>query len=196
VWLLGLIAAAVVLSLLGGDAARLALQYERAAIVDAQQYWRLITAHVVHGSSLHAGLNLAGLGLIAALFPRHYSLGQWLSIALASVAAIDIGFLWLEPDLAWYVGLSGVLHGALAAGALAWWRTEPKPLAAALTAVLVGKLAWEQWSGALPLMSGMSMTDDMPVIVDAHLYGALGGALAALGIHVAIRGWLRQARPL
>ena len=78
----------------------------------------------------------------------------------------------LEPQLEWYVGLSGVLHGALAAGAIGWWRHESKPLALALTAVLVGKLAWEQWQGALPL------SGDMPVVVDAHLYGAIGGALA------------------
>ena len=70
------------------------------------------------------------------------------------------------------MGLSGVLHGALAAGAIGWWRHESRPLALALTAVLVGKLAWEQWHGALPL------SGDMPVVVDAHLYGAIGGALA------------------
>ena len=52
-------------------------------------------------------------------------------------------------------------------------------MALALTLLLVGKLAWEQWHGALPL------SGDMPVVVDAHLYGAIGGALAGavLALH-------------
>jgi rhomboid family GlyGly-CTERM serine protease len=124
-------------------------------------------------------LNAVGLGLIAALFPREYPVRSWLLILASSIVTIDLGFVLLEPQLQWYVGLSGVLHGALAAGALGWWRHESKPLALGLTLVLVGKLAWEQWHGALPL------SGDMPVVVDAHLYGAIGGALAGawLAVH-------------
>jgi hypothetical protein len=56
-------------------------------------------------------------------------------------------------------------------------------LALALSAVLVGKLAWEQWHGALPL------SGDMSVVVDAHLYGAIGGALAGAAVWLHSRGW-------
>jgi rhomboid family GlyGly-CTERM serine protease len=170
-WLVGLLGTVVVLLWLTGDAGRELLRYERAAVLQGQ-YWRLLTGHLVHGSGQHLLLNAVGLGLIAALFPREYTLRGWLLILASSVAVIDLGFVLLEPQLEWYVGLSGVLHGALAAGAIGWWSHESKPLAAALTAVLVGKLAWEQWHGALPL------SGDMPVVVDAHLYGAIGGALA------------------
>jgi len=169
-----------VLVLLGftGDAGRELLRYERAAVLHGE-YWRLITGHFVHGSGQHLLLNAVGLGLIAALFPREYSLRGWLLILASSIATIDLGFVLLEPQLEWYVGLSGVLHGALAAGAVGWWKHESRPLALALTLVLVGKLSWEQWHGALPL------SGDMPVVVDAHLYGALGGALAGalLSLH-------------
>ena len=177
-WLVGLLAAVLVLLWLAGEAGRELLRYERAAILQGQ-FWRLVTGHLVHGSGQHLLLNAVGLGLIAALFPRDYSLRGWLLILGSSVAVIDLGFVLLEPQLEWYVGLSGVLHGALAAGAISWWRHESKPLAAALTAVLVGKLAWEQLQGALPL------SGDMPVVVDAHLYGAIGGALAGalLALH-------------
>lgn len=189
-WLVGLIAAMVVLSALGGDAARVLLRYQRDAVLDAGEYWRLLTAHLVHLSYAHAALNLAGLAVIAALFPRHFSARGWLAIAVASVALIDAGFVWNEPQLEWYAGLSGVLHGALAAGAVAWWRSESRVWAAALTAVLAGKLIWEQWVGALPL------SGDIPVIVDAHLYGAIGGALAAVAMEVAARRWPRRGGPL
>lgn len=158
------------------------MRYERAAVF-AGDYWRLLTGHLVHGNPAHLSLNLAGLGLIAALFPRDFTLRQWLIVLLASIISIDAGFVLFEPHLQWYVGLSGVLHGALAAGAVAWWWHETKPLALALTAVVIGKLVWEQWQGALPL------SGDMPVIVDAHLFGAIGGAIAAFGICLYSQRW-------
>lgn len=180
-WLLGLlIAVLVLLSLIcesgGGDSGRgehlrLLLRYQRESVLQGE-YWRLLTGHLVHGSWLHLLLNCAGVGLIAALFPEHYSPRQWLLIGLVSLIAIDVGFVFWEPQLSWYVGLSGVLHGALAAGAIAWWRYESKRLALALSVIFVGKLLWEQWHGALPLSGGLA------VVVDAHLYGALGGVIA------------------
>ena len=175
-WLLGLLVAALVLLSLLCEAGtdqrwRLLLRYEREAALQGE-YWRLLTGHLVHGSWLHLWLNCAGVGLIAALFPNHYSPRQWLLIGLASLLTIDLGFVFYEPQLSWYVGLSGVLHGALAAGAIAWWRYETKRLALALSVIFVGKLAWEQWHGALPLSGGLA------VVVDAHLYGAFGGVIA------------------
>jgi rhomboid family GlyGly-CTERM serine protease len=180
-WLLGLVLLTLVLLSLLGESGRLALRYEREAVLQGE-YWRLVTAHLVHGSAQHLLLNAAGLGLIAALFPHDYSWRAWLLIALFSLLAIDAGFVFYEPQLLWYVGLSGVLHGALAAGAVAWWRHESRLLALVLSVIFVGKLAWEQWHGALPL------SGDLPVVVNAHLYGALGGALAGLVL------WLQAHR--
>lgn len=185
-WLLGLLCVAVVLIALGGEPVRLALRYERAAVL-AGEFWRLVTGHLVHSSAAHLLLNLAGLGLIAGLFPKDYSLGQWLLIAAASLVFIDLGFVFYEPQLQWYVGLSGVLHGLLAAGAVAWWRHESWPLALILSVIFVAKLAWEQVHGALPF------SGDMAVIVAAHLYGAIGGVLAALCICFRLQDW--SARP-
>ncbi len=189
-WLLGLTVTAVVLLALGGEPLRLTLRYERDAVLQAGQYWRLLSCHFVHGSTTHALLNLAGLVLIAALFPKHYSARAWVTISLSSIGAIAVGFIWNEPQLDWYVGLSGVLHGVLAAGIIAWWRSEPRMLAFALTAIFAGKLAWEQWMGALPL------SGDLAVIVDAHLYGAIGGALAGAALQIRDHGWRRIVRPL
>lgn len=182
VWLFGLLCGVSVLLALGGEPVRLAMRYERAAALTGE-YWRLLTGHLVHGDGAHLQLNVVGAALIATLFSRDYSVRQWLLVLLASVAGIDAGFVLFEPQLQWYVGLSGVLHGALAAGAVAWWRHETKPLALALTLLLIGKLAWEQWQGALPF------SGDMPVIVDAHLYGAVSGLLAALGVCLCSRRW-------
>jgi rhomboid family GlyGly-CTERM serine protease len=189
-WLVGLISATVVLLGIGGSTVERALRYERAAVLEAGEYWRLLTGHLVHLSASHMALNLAGLLLIAVLFPRQYSPAAWLTVGLISVATIDIGFLWNEPELEWYVGLSGVLHGALAAGAVAWWRSESRLYAFLLSVLLVGKLAWEQWSGALPTSGAM------PVVVNAHLYGAVGGLFAALGLQLGRQLWPGTPRPL
>lgn len=188
-WLLGLLLAALVLVSLGGESWQAALRYEREGLARGE-YWRLLTGHLAHGSALHLLLNGAGVALIAALFPRDYSLVQWLLILFVSIAAMDVGFVWFEPQLRWYVGFSGALHGALAAGAVAWWRHETKALAATLTVLFVAKLAWEQVHGALPL------SGDMPVVVDAHLYGAIGGGLAGLGLWLARDHWPSGVRSL
>jgi len=169
-----LLAAGIVLLSASGEAGREALRYQRDAILERHEYWRLLTGHLVHGSWQHTWLNLAGLGLIASLFRGTYAPVHWCWIGLSSALCIDLGLLWLMPQLQWYVGLSGVLHGGLAAGAVAWWRMEDGRLAAALSAVLLGKLVWEQWQGALPL------SGELNVIVNAHLYGATGGLLAGL----------------
>ncbi len=157
-----------------GEAGRGYLRFERMAILNDRQYWRLLTGHLVHGSWQHTWLNLAGLGLVAMLFRGVYTPMQWCRIGLLSALCIDLGLVMLMPKLQWYVGLSGVLHGLLAAGAVAWWRIENPWFAAALSVLLIGKLCWEQWQGALPL------SGDLPVIVNAHLYGALGGVLAGV----------------
>jgi len=186
--LVGLAFAAMVLLWLGGDAVRVALRYEREAVLSGE-IWRLLTGHLVHFDLRHLALNLVGAALMVVLFAAGYSMAQWLWILAASVIAIDIGFLWLEPQLIWYVGVSGVLHGVLAAGAVAWWRTESTWMAAALTAIVVSKLGWEQWQG------GLHLSGDLPVVVAAHLYGAIGGLFAALVLSV----WMGRAndnRPL
>ena len=83
-WLLGLLAAVLVLLGLTGRTGRELLRYERAAVLQGE-YWRLLTGHLVHGSGQHLLLNAVGLGLIAALFPREYSLRGWLLILASSI---------------------------------------------------------------------------------------------------------------
>jgi rhomboid family GlyGly-CTERM serine protease len=170
---LGLLAACAVLLLpeLGGEAGRALLRYDRAGLV-AGQWWRLLTAHIVHLGFEHAALNSLGLVLMWALFARDYKPAQWVSITLAAIAAIDAG-LWLrDSTVAWYVGSSGVLHGVMAAGTLAHLRRRDMD-GWILAAFIIVKLTYEQSSGVLPFAEGEG------VVVDAHLYGALGGVAVA-----------------
>ena len=170
---LALLAACALLLLptLAGEAGRGLLRYDRVALA-AGQWWRLLTAHVVHLDIRHALLNGLGLALMWALFARDYSPRQWVRIVLGAMAAIDAG-LWLcDSTVLWYVGSSGALHGVMAAGALARLR-RGEGEGWVLAGLLAVKLAYEHWLGALPF-SGSD-----PVVVSAHLYGVIGGAAVA-----------------
>jgi rhomboid family GlyGly-CTERM serine protease len=170
---LGGLCVLLLLPLAGGEAAERLLRYDRAGLA-AGQWWRLLTGHLVHLDLRHALLNIMGLALMWALFARDYSPRQWLLIVLGVVAAIDAG-LWLaDSTVLWYVGSSGALHGVMAAGALAHVRTGQRD-GWILAGVLLVKLAYEHWVGALPL-SGSA------VVVDAHLFGVLGGVAVAAGL--------------
>lgn len=160
-----------------GDAGRLLLRYQRDAILGGE-WWRLVTAHVVHLGWAHLALNLLGLALMWALFATDYTPRQWLIILASSIIVIDAGFLLLNPNLVWYVGLSGALHGVMAAGTVAHWRRR-EPDAWILAVFLVVKLAYEQAVGVMPYSAKSA---GGPVVVDAHLYGAIGALFAVAAL--------------
>ena len=157
---------------LGGEAARLGLRYERVALAHGE-LWRLLTGHWVHLNLRHVLVNIAGFALLWALFARDFSPRQWLLILAAAVIAIDAGLWLLDSTVAWYVGSSGVLHGILAAGTLAHLKRR-EPDGWVLAVLLVAKLTYEQRVGPLPFSGSKD------VVVDAHLYGVIGGLAAAL----------------
>ena len=175
-WLLplGFVAAAFVIQL-GGDDAREWLRYDRVWIGQGE-LWRLVSGHFTHLGWQHLGLNGASLVLIWYLVGRNLPLNTWLLTSLVIVVSIDAAFWTLNQELYWYVGMSGLLHGLLVAGIAARWpRIDAE--AVVLAGLVVLKLGWEQWHGALP---GSEVTSGGPVVVDAHLYGAIGGILAVL----------------
>jgi len=157
-----------------GDAGRELLKYDRLAI-QGGEYWRIITGHFAHLSNSHLLLNLAGLVLSWLLVGRNYSSGQWLVVFLISISSISLGFWFLDKDMLWYVGLSGVLHGLMLAGAAQGLKSLPTE-SVVICALVIGKLIYEQLFGPLP---GSESSSGGSVVVNAHLYGATGGAIAA-----------------
>ena len=167
--LLGVCAALAV----GGDALREAGRYEREAI-ETGELWRLVSGHLVHLGWGHLWPNLAALAVIAALFADVFRNADWLRTSFAAAAAIDLGLYLFDPQVQWYVGLSGVLHGLVAAGALALLLRR-EALGAVLALGLCAKLGYEQLAGPVPFTAE---SVGGPVVVAAHLYGAAGGFLA------------------
>jgi rhomboid family GlyGly-CTERM serine protease len=160
-----------------GASARETLPYDRAAILIGGEYWRLATAHLFHYDLTHLAWNLAGLALVAWLFASEFDPRGWIAILVASTAAVDLGFLVFEPQLEWYVGFSGVLHGLMAAGLCAWLWRKPDALTVLVAVLFALKLGWEHFMGALPFTAS---TLAIAIIHEAHTYGAIGGAVAGL----------------
>ena len=161
-----------------GEGTRLALRYDRVAI-GGGELWRIFTAHLVHLDLQHLLMNLAGLWLLGSLYGGDARTRDWVVTALASALAIGIGLWFLTPSVAWYVGLSGVLHGVWAGGGVFCRRRWPLESTVTL-ALLAIKLVLEREYGALSAVFGVGL----PVITSAHVYGAIGGAVAALALRL------------
>ena len=181
---LPIVAITAVVILLGifGDAARDLMAFDRPAVASGE-VWRLLSAHFVHLGVSHLVLNLVGLWLVWYLVGTCFNATRWVFVWLLSIAGVDVGIWLFDPQLLWYVGLSGVLHGLLAAGIVAGLR-QPRVDIWILATALVAKIAWEQLVGPLP---GSEATTGSTVIVNAHLYGAVAGALAAGLIAIRVR---------
>ena len=147
-----------------------AFMYDRALVAQGE-VWRLITASLVHLTWGHTVLNLGGLLLVWLLFGPNLSQRAWLTTWLISALLVGVLLFFHHPEVQRYVGLSGVLHGLFVSGALA---ELPRDRRWAITflAVLAAKLTYEQLLGPLP---GSEASAGGPVLVEAHLYGALGG---------------------
>lgn len=182
-WLWPLLASLLILALAAsGEPASLALRYDRDAIGTGQWY-RLISGHWLHLGWLHAGMNAAAVWLLTAIDTQSSSLRINIQRAVLLSIAVALGLFFLQPDLVWYVGFSGVLHGLfmIVFVRMAWQRRDA--FAIALLVLLLGKLVWEHYYGALT-----QDTLDAPVIVAAHSYGAIAGllyvALSGIAVHL------------
>lgn len=153
-----------------GDASFRALRYERDALLDGE-LWRALSGHVVHVSWAHLGVNLAVGALVVALFGRRLGFGALFLCA----AGTSAGLFLFSLRVKWYAGLSGVLHGLIVFGALEAWRRDRRPFWLVAVALVAVKVAVEQWKGA---PAQLAEVVGAPVIVEAHLYGAISGALA------------------
>ncbi len=169
-------------TLLFGDDAALKLRFDRAAI-GSGELLRLVSGHTVHLSFAHYLLNVAGLLVVWYLVGVAFSTRIWAVIITTSIAAMDIGFWFLMPALDWYVGLSGLLHGILAAGITGIWRTR-RTEALILATLLLAKLIHEVLIGPLPGSEGTAGGD---VVTQAHLLGAIGGLAAGLWFSIRVR---------
>lgn len=151
------------------------LRYDRNAVLSGQ-VWRLWTCHLVHLNLWHGLLNAGGLLLLVVFFRDlldRFRLFLW--FALCGLGT-GLAFVFIDTGLGWYVGLSGLVQGLLVMCLLLGWRGHPR-LHSLVLAVVAGRLIWEQTPGYDVMY--LQAWIHAPVYVNAHLYGALTGALCA-----------------
>jgi rhomboid family GlyGly-CTERM serine protease len=147
--------------------------------------WRWWSAALVHFTPMHLGANLLATALVAAY---GWAARVPPALALAWVASWPLTHLTLlaQPELHHYGGLSGVLHGGVAAASL-WLALRGQGAARAIGwLMLVGqvlKLLFEMpWAAAIQAPSEL----DVAVAPLSHASGSIAGALSAL---LALRLW-------
>jgi len=155
------------------------LRYDRAAI-GAGEWWRLLTANFIHLGWGHYILNMAGFLAIAWLFATDYPVVQWGLILVVCGIVTSVGMYALNPEIGWCVGMSGALHGLFVAGAIAWM-VAGDGLGKWLLVGVGAKLGYEQAVGSMPFSEGIV---GGAVVTDAHLWGAIGGAVIGLALYL------------
>ncbi len=155
---------------------RAVLLFDRAAIFSGEA-WRLLSGHFLHLDLFHALLNGLSLWLIHHLFLGDRRSDAWLPVLLGSMLMVSGGLLCCNPEVGWYVGLSGALHGLFLWGVWTAPRACRLSVAFGLTLLLVIKIVWEQGVGGTLVPGGWFSG---AVIVDAHLYGALAGMVSLI----------------
>lgn len=153
------------------------LRYERTLILTGE-YWRIITCHFVHTGWNHFLLNMTGLMLLLVLFSKLYSPLCWLIGAITCIFSISLSFLFFTPQVEWYVGLSGLLHGLLAMG-LVSEASKGHALYLFALMTLTIKLLAEHFSGS---SYHTEVFINALVVTEAHWIGAISGSLIAIFI--------------
>ena len=148
------------------------LAYDRYAL-QSMETWRLISGNLAHTNGYHLLLNLVGLALLWALHGEHYRPVTFLKLFIWCGLGTSLGIYFLSPQLIWYVGLSGALHGIFVWGACMDILNKVRS-GWLLLAGVAAKLLFEQLQGSSEDVASLI---DASVAVDAHLYGAVCGVL-------------------
>jgi rhomboid family GlyGly-CTERM serine protease len=144
-----------------------ALAYDRVAIATGE-VWRLVTGHFVHLGWAHCLLNVACIALCASVLAAR---GRAF-VTLGGLAAGCGTLLWLgAPEVARYVGLSGVVYGLAMLALWPYARRDPVLWLAPLA--IVARVGWQLVAGT-PRAEATWLGG--PVIAQGHVAGLLTGA--------------------
>lgn len=141
--------------------------------IEQFELWRLVTATFCHTNFNHLAMNLLGLVITLALFIDTFKKTLLLPIIIFNSLFIAIVLFFLDSDVIWYVGFSGVLHGLFSFAVMNDIAAKDR-WGYLLGGGLLIKVSYEQLYGA------QQSTIDMigaPVLVNAHLYGVVAGII-------------------
>ena len=136
------------------------LRYERTSVQQGE-WWRLVSANLVHGNGWHWLLNAASASFQFWLFQGIGNRRWWWAVSLICLPANVLGMHWFSPGVSWYVGMSGALYGTAVFGGLLLLANREWLIGGVLSVYLLAELI------------------TIPVAVDAHLWGLVTGYVVA-----------------
>jgi hypothetical protein len=147
-----------------------------------------------HMSTQHLSLNLLGLLMLAWGFAPWRTLKKDLMFFTAGFFGVALGLL-LHPEVLWYKGLSGALHGLFlgyAAQILICDTRKPVKWVAVLLIIGAVFKLWLELNqpGLIP---GVGSNQE-PVLHAAHRWGALAGMIVGVACGVSIRLWAKNEK--
>jgi len=148
------------------------VRFHRSAIASGE-WWRMLSGHFDHLGWQHLFLNAAFLVLLLFLFQPLERSSLTLLLMITSMLSISVLMWFFSPKLFWYVGLSGSLYSLLVY-AIALDRRYPLNFRVLALLVVAAKIVMEQFQFDFVVISEFITG---PVAVDAHLYGAIMGAV-------------------
>lgn len=181
------------------------LEFSRNAITEGE-WWRLLTGNLMHSNGWHLLMNIGGLLLATLLVGHFFSKCHFIALAISNGLAVGVLIYCFNPDINYYVGLSGYLHGLFIYGALLGlsqsnslkkrlkhrsfeveqasqitlvekWRKRVKFDGETYLILLLGIIGKIIYEQAFGASEEMSELINASVATDAHLYG---GAVAIL----------------
>lgn len=143
--------------------------------VASGEWWRIVTSQVVHLSMNHALLNAAGFLIVSLAFRQDVNARREMGVLLISMIGVGLGIYLFNPEIGWYVGLSGAIYGVLVHHLMVGARRTPV-IASGFLVFVLGKVIYEQF------LAGPDRDIEQfiggTVAEDAHLYGVIVGLVA------------------
>ena len=149
-------------------------------------YWQLLTAQWVHLSGAHAAVNAVAGALLFQFFSTWLVAPVLWGMLAGGYGGVAVIVGW-DSHCLYYAGASGALHGLWAGCALCLVLQGGGPVSpasrlpqrlggAALLLLMLLKLWWQHSGSSAPGWLGIAAYEP------AHLAGAAGGVLMALGV--------------
>ena len=149
--------------------------YQRTAL-EQEQIWRFFSGHFAHLNNKHLLLNLIAWIIIFVLGFNHLSIKRCLALLFTLTLSISLCLYYFMPAIAFYGGLSGVLHGYFSYILIEWIKSKHK-IAWLILLLLLIKVILENFSNSELLATEYL---NIRVIPEVHIIGVFAGIFTAL----------------
>src|SRR3954451_9603498 len=142
-------------------------------LVDAGDYWRLVTSGFLHSGIFHIGFNMYLLWILGQQLERALGSARFATIYFTALLCGSLGAL-VQTTTDVVVGASGAVFGLMGALVVVQWRRGYDPFRGGLGGLIIINLV-------------ISFIPGFNIAFGGHIGGLIGGIIAALAFHAADR---------